>query len=623
MSELTSGRLTPDNFRSTFDRAVDQFIAANPDNAYTRQALETKLPGMFTTGTDMTGLAGTGTVGQKVDFNTLNRGFEWAQANKFDEAALKRILGDKTYDQYADLYGRGILWSLQPALADRQISGQEALDVVSSAKKFGLDNPDEIARFTKLNPTITKAFFDTYDTTLKGVVGNALDSKSTVPEGQRAATLLALQQKYGLTDSDLASYSGGKAKAEDFTNYFAPARTFQADLQSVFNDPNSTAKDIVNFIDRARTSGAVNALYGDRLNQMESSGQLGTLRRLADIGKVKDADNKEYDPLTVVRLAGQIGQNFDPSRSSGGAFRAGSDTIGFTQEEASRLLGKEATGPEKVILDMARSLAAKGITDISQLRQGEFEQPGYEMELESGTRVVPAEMRQGVFVGDKQITDGDEFGATYTGKGNTRYNVAFDPATGQPKFYTTAQSSSDIDPKMAGLMLAIISGGIGLPGMLGSGIASLTGGAIAQGTLLNSMIAQGLLSGITGELTGSGSFGRNFLGGAIGAGAGNLVSNALPTNWDSTINRAISGTAGNLARSAVTGQGNLSDILTSGIVSGGLNYGLGQAFDALNLTPAQVNLLTGIVAPAVLGQKVNPYSLFSTLASTGQRTGAR
>lgn len=578
-------------------------------------------PSMFTTaGPGSPQLAGTGTTGT-TDLASLNRGFEWAEANQIGEDKLKSILGTDTYNTLSTQYKEGLQNALRPILADG-LTGREAIDLTTTAKRYGLDTANDLVKYAGLNETAAKAIFDSADKVFSGIVGNALDPNSTMTPQQRALSVLSLQNNYGLSDADVARYSGNKVKTEDVTNYFAPAKTFQTDFQNVFNDPNSTARDIVSFIDRSRTNGAVNALYGDRLNAMESSGQLGTLRRLADIGKVKDADNKEYDPLTVVRLAGQIGQNFDSSRSSGGAFRAGSDTIGFTQEEASRLLGKEATGPEKVILDMARSLAAKGITDISQLRQGEFEQPGYEIELESGTRVVPAEMRQGVFVGDKQITDGDEFGATYTGKGNTRYNVAFDPATGQPKFYTTAQSSSDIDPKMAGLMLAIISGGIGLPGMLGSGIASLTGGAIAQGTLLNSMIAQGLLSGITGELTGSGSFGRNFLGGAIGAGAGNLVGNALPTDWNPTINRAISGTAGNLARSAVTGQGNLSDILTSGIVSGGLNYGLGQTFDALNLSPAQVNLLTGIVAPTILGQKINPYSLFSTLASTAKPAGA-
>lgn len=268
MSELTSGRLTPDNFRSTFDRAVDQFIAANPDNAYTRQALETKLPSIFTTGTDMTGLAGTGTVGQKVDFNTLNKGFEWAQANKFDEAALKRILGEKTYNQFADLYGRGILWSLQPALADNKISGIEALDVVTSAKRLGLDNPDEIAKFTKLNPELVKAFFDTSDKALTGIIGDALNPNNTMTTRDRLASILALQNR-GIEDVDIAKYSNGKVTKEQVSSFLNPLRSFSGDFEKTFVSPDATFDRANSFIEKSLNDPAIKALYGDKLNEFD------------------------------------------------------------------------------------------------------------------------------------------------------------------------------------------------------------------------------------------------------------------------------------------------------------------------------------------------------------------
>ena len=612
MSELTSGRLTPENFRSTFDKAVDKFIADNPTNVYSQQALAARAPGMFTTaGPGSQQLAGTGTTGT-TDLASLNRGFEWAEANQIGEDKLKNILGTDTYNAYANQYKEGLQNYLRPILADG-LTGREAIDLTTTAKRYGLDTANDLVKYAGLNETAAKAIFDSADKVFSGIVGNALDPNSTMTPQQRALSVLSLQNNYGLSDADIARYSGNKVKAEDVTNYFAPAKTFQTDFQNVFNDPNSTARDIVSFIDKSRTNGAVNALYGDRLNAMESSGQLGTLRRLADIGKVKDADNKEYDPLALMRLAGQIGENIDTSRISGGAFGTKGESIGFNYDEATRFFGKEPTAAQQVVLDMARSLLSKGITDISQLSQKEYDVPEQVISGEGGDTVTPGYGTAGVFAKDA-LLPGSEFGATYTGKGNTRYNVAFDPATGQPKFYTTAQSSSDLDGGL-GTLIGLGLSFFGAP-MLGQLLGNLGISGVA-----NTVLSRGILSGAMSELQG-GDFGKGFLGGAVSGGVSDLVSGALPSDWNSAVKGAVTNTAGNLARSAVTGQGNLSDILTSGIVSGGLNYGLGQTFDALNLSPAQVNLLTGIVAPTILGQKVNPYSLFSTLASTAKSAGA-
>jgi hypothetical protein len=353
-------------------------------------------------------------------------------------------------------------------------------------------------------------------------------------------------------------------------------------------------------------------VYGDKLTELQP--QIDSLRRLADIGTVKDYENKEYDPLALMRLAGQIGQNMDTSRTSGGAFSTTGESIGFNYDEATRLLGRPPTSAEQVVFDMARSLLSKGVTDISQLTSKEYDVPEQTIYGEGGDSVLPGYRTAGIFAGDTQLS-GNEFGATYTGKGNTRYNVDFDPATGQPRFYTTAKSSSDLDGGLGTLI------GLGLSFFGAPMLGSLLGNLGVSG-LANTVLSRGILSGTMSELQG-GDFGKGFLGGAVSGGVSDLVSGALPSDWSSAVKGAVTNTAGNLARSAVTGQGDLGNILTSGIMSGAANYALDPVLQSLNLSPTELKLLTNVGIPAALGQKVNPYSLINTLASTAKPAGAK
>lgn len=602
--------------------------------------------GVGATKGEITGAFGTSATPGYAD---LNRGFEWAQANKIDDAALKSALGESTYNSYMDRYGQGILAGLRPMLADNRVSPEEALDVVTQAKKYGLDAND-ISKYTGLKLDVPKAFFDTYDSTLTGIVGNVLDPKSKIPEADRAKSILALQSKYGLTDADLARYSGGKTKTQDWENYFSPVRNFGKDFQTLYNDPKTTAKDIVDFIDRSKGNTVISSIYGDRLAQMEP--QIAEFRRLADIGTIKDYRGKEYDPLTLTRLYSQVAQNFDKESSKGGAFGSQGETIGFTASEANKLFGKEVGGANQIVLDIARHLMDLGITDISQATNKD----------RAGTTL--------------------NLGETTVGKGRTQYNLFYDPETGKPTFGTEAKVNNAGLKKAAplialGLSLfgipalanaisgalpgAAVTGGAGAAGaasgigfipatamnttisnalasgLISGGISDLAGGSFGKGFLSGGLgpllnlgigsllpadmgnlakqaITGGLTSGIMSDLAG-GNFGKGLLSGALNPLVTSQVSDLLPKDINPTIGRTITNTAGNLVNAAVTGQP-VGNVLESGILSGALNYGLGKS--GVDLTPAQQNIVSGIVLPTVLGKKVSPYSLLTTLARSGQ-----
>ena len=105
--------------------------------------------------------------------------------------------------------------------------------------------------------------------------------------------------------------------------------------------------------------------------------------------------------------------------------------------------------------------------------------------------------------GERQT--GDAFGGTYTGKGNTAYNVQFDES-GKPVFYTTGASSSDTKDIariiQAGLLLSgaggALGGALGLTGAAAQGVGT---GLISAGTSaigganLEDALKTGLLSG--------------------------------------------------------------------------------------------------------------------------------
>lgn len=105
--------------------------------------------------------------------------------------------------------------------------------------------------------------------------------------------------------------------------------------------------------------------------------------------------------------------------------------------------------------------------------------------------------------GERQT--GDAFGGTYTGKGNTAYNVQFDES-GNPVFYTTGASSSDTKDIariiQAGLLLSgaggALGGALGLTGAAASGVGTgliSAGTAAIGGANLEDALKTGLLSG--------------------------------------------------------------------------------------------------------------------------------
>jgi hypothetical protein len=244
--------------------------------------------------------------------------------------------------------------------------------------------------------------------------------------------------------------------------------------------------------------------------------------------------------------------------------------------------------------DMAKILAQAGITDIKQLgvRQevipasaGEWGETAAQNVNKYFNKDTGQEL--GNTYGERQ--QGNFFGGTFQGKGNTGYGVTFD-AQGNPQFYTQGASSSDLNKEnliplalMGGLALgggalgAEAAGGTTPTALGGADLyADAAGAAGGGGGSALSNIAAGGGADLYADAANAAAGGAGAAG-AVGAGAGAGAAG-------STLGGAAGATTGDALGSYFTGGAGTGALAGAGIgtlLSGGLDSlvggGLGTA----------------------------------------------
>jgi len=340
-----------------------------------------------------------------------------------------------------------------------------------------------------------------------------------------------------------------------------------------------------------------------------------------EIPTLTDDAGKTYGGDVIARLAGQISQNLDTSKLSGGAFGVGVDEgtqIGFSAAEAKKLLGRLPTASEMVILDMARGLASQGISDISDIKKfkpTEF----YESTSnpEGGGELGSFTTRYIDPATGKEFNPG--FGSTYAGKGGTHYG--YDEKTG--KFYTVGKDTSDAGKIMPLLMMATLPfGGVGglLGGVTGTAAAGtgLAGGLAsflpsAAADIAANALVSGAVQGGIGSLTGQG-FGKGFRSGALSGGVGAGVNQlGAAYGLDKSLGSLYT-PAKSLATSGVTSllSGRPFDVgqaVKGAAINTALNQAIGEGGAALGIDPKQQAALMKFykfAAPMIAAQKRKP-----------------
>jgi hypothetical protein len=222
----------------------------------------------------------------------------------------------------------------------------------------------------------------------------------------------------------------------------------------------------------------------------------------------------------------------------------------------------------------------------------------------SGQMTVPIEAGEGIInkaTGERLLsnynerTQGNAFGGTYSGEGNTAYRVQFDK-NGNPSFYTTQHSSND---------LANILGSNPLLNTVANVAASYFGGP------LGTMLLQGLEGKPIGDVLKSGAL--SYIGGEAGdfvKGSEGLVEGLGQTGAN---------ILGNLAKSEITSGGKADPL--QALISGGLNAGANAIFEQIpgfeGLDGGTQGLVRTAVTSALKSGNKNPASLVSTALQAG------
>lgn len=229
----------------------------------------------------------------------------------------------------------------------------------------------------------------------------------------------------------------------------------------------------------------------------------------------------------------------------------------LSTSDSSQWSGEGWGSAEKNAADMAKILESVGITNVLDL--GVTSTDGGQTYYNKATGEA---ITMPSTYGERQT--GNAFGGTFAGKGNTGYRVSLNEQ-GQPVFYTTGASSSDlgsIAPLLAiGGMIAApwLSTQIGaLTGLTGAGLSAATGAT---------------LGGATGLLTG-GDLG-DIAKGALLGGAGGYIGGSISEGLSGS---DFAGTGSNL---------NMAQI-ESGLGTPGYGYNAGAAS-------------SGLFNPAVIG----------------------
>jgi hypothetical protein len=594
-------------------------------------------------------------------------GFKYANDSGTTEDKLKKTLGEDVFNTYKTGFADYAKTGIANILADDKLSFDEARTAMKFSRDYGYD-AQEMADLTGTDKKVFEAIYKNYDDTTNKVVDSVLGAEDVKTDSDRVVKALALQKQFGFTDEDLAKASDYDVKK--LKEALDPVRNFGTDLNKILTNTDSTLADTKKFIDAAKTNGAITQLYGTNLGTLD-----------AKIAEIEDRWKgfEGVEPMHAERVYDQLGGQrkaigddrfyrgvFGDQRNMAAALaRLGIDTladIGQKDKYEATAAEKKYFAPDGTpVQDLGNGtfgvIDAEGGTSFTVPKSEVKTQYGYiEQELRSGpegdyyeSKFVPLSDKDvdkegnyqkllGKVAIDKDTgkeiagLDGQIAHQSSSGgfkKKSNSLNVTF-TKEGVPVLTASSQKSGlgalvqDLAPMLSMALPFVLPGlGSALSGMLpGAGVAASGATAAIAPTLLNQALTQGIIGGGLTTL-GGGQFEKGFLSGAVNPVINTGISSLLPAGMNPELAKSLTSAGTGAVQGALRG-GDFTDILTGGITQGLANYGVNTALGASGLTPQQLNFVTGIAAPLLQGNKINPITAIGALANTSQQTqGAR
>jgi hypothetical protein len=206
--------------------------------------------------------------GETPDDVGLLAGFKRAKDLGISNEALKNTLGEELFNKYNTGLTNFAVTNLTNIVADNQLTWDESQKIHNLGRDLGF-TPEDLARITGQE----KSVFDLAETNYKNgrdqIINGTLASDLVSTNADKVISSIALQKEFGFTDEEIAEATGVSLSAVQSS--LNPVRNFETDFSGLFQNTDTTTADARTFLESARGNAAINKLYGDSLNEVESN----------------------------------------------------------------------------------------------------------------------------------------------------------------------------------------------------------------------------------------------------------------------------------------------------------------------------------------------------------------
>lgn len=228
--------------------------------------------------------------GEKPDDAAMLAGFKYAKDLGISNEKLKSVLGEDLFNAYDKSLTNFAVTNLTNIVADNKLTWSEAQKIYNFGKDLGF-KPEDLARITGQD----KSVFDLANTNyVKGrdqIINDTLNDKKLTTDADKIISAVALQNEFNFTDEEFSQATGKDIK--DIKAVLDPVRNFEKDFTGVFQNTDTTTGDAKSFVEKARGNAAINKLYGDSLNEVETN-----IKKLEEKWKPYGSDPLQTETLS-------------------------------------------------------------------------------------------------------------------------------------------------------------------------------------------------------------------------------------------------------------------------------------------------------------------------------------
>jgi hypothetical protein len=195
-------------------------------------------------------------------------GFKYAKDSGISDASLKKSLGTDVYNTYQKGFSDYAKTGIANIISDGKLSFDEAQEIHNLGRDLGF-KPEDLARITGQDKSVFELANTNYVKGRDQIINGTLNDTKLTTDADKIISAVALQNEFKFTDEDFAQATGKDIK--DIKAVLDPVRNFETDFTGLFQNTDTTTGDAKSFVEKARGNAAINKLYGESLNEVETN----------------------------------------------------------------------------------------------------------------------------------------------------------------------------------------------------------------------------------------------------------------------------------------------------------------------------------------------------------------